>query len=178
MIDIGTDVARWQQLKRSVSLERFAAEFAHPFLLRRRPSRPSLPPGNPNGVTKEMGFETGLIDSPYVARLPPEGQLAGARVLAVVKAQGNPYPDRVAVGRAGNCDIVLRDVSVSKLHAHLRVLGPGEATVTDAGSVNGTLVNGKRLAAGTAQPLRVGDTVAFGGIVTQFLDPRTLYELL
>src|SRR5579863_3172874 len=36
-------------------------------------------------------------------------------VLEISKAAGNPYPDRISVGRARNCDIVMRDSSVSKL---------------------------------------------------------------
>jgi hypothetical protein len=32
---------------------------------------------------------------------------------ACVKAPGNPYLDRISIGRAANCDIVLRDASPS-----------------------------------------------------------------
>src|SRR3954469_22725095 len=41
-------------------------------------------------------------------------------VLPIRKAAGNPYPDRISIGRARNCDIVVRHESVSKLHAHFR----------------------------------------------------------
>lgn len=62
------------------------------------------------------------------------------------------------VGRSPQCDIVLPDPSVSRSHALLDVRG-GELLVQDAGSTNGTFVNGERI---EARALKAGDTVAFG----------------
>src|SRR5256885_13862435 len=53
--------------------------------------------------------------------------------------------DRISVGRGRQCDISFRHPSVSALHAHFAVDG-GVLALTDAGSRNGTFVNGERLA--------------------------------
>lgn len=62
------------------------------------------------------------------------------------------------VGRSPQCDIVLADPSVSRSHALLDVRA-GALTVRDAGSTNGTFVNGERI---EERALKPGDTVSFG----------------
>jgi hypothetical protein len=99
------------------------------------------------------------------------------RIVAVAKAPGHPYPDRIGVGRARNCDIVLRDPSVSKLHAQFCVAGAALALV-DIGSHNGTRINGRRLLRDRPTPLVPGDHVAFGDVATRLLDAALLYDLL
>lgn len=68
---------------------------------------------------------------------------------------------RLLVGRAPICQIVMTDLSVSRLHAELRRAGD-TWLLSDLGSMNGTRVNGYRIAG----PTRVlpGDEVAFGDI--------------
>src|SRR5262245_5971398 len=54
------------------------------------------------------------------------GEAARTTLVApLVKRQGNPYPDRISIGRARNCDVVITDASVSKLHAHVRAEAGG-----------------------------------------------------
>jgi pSer/pThr/pTyr-binding forkhead associated (FHA) protein len=62
------------------------------------------------------------------------------------------------IGRSPECDIVLADPSVSRSHALLDVRA-GTLYVRDAGSTNGTFVNGQRV---ESSPLKPGDVVAFG----------------
>jgi pSer/pThr/pTyr-binding forkhead associated (FHA) protein len=62
------------------------------------------------------------------------------------------------VGRSRESDIFLVDPSVSRNHALLDVRD-GKLVVRDAGSTNGTFVNGERVQLRT---LRLGDRVAFG----------------
>lgn len=62
------------------------------------------------------------------------------------------------VGRSRESDIFLVDPSVSRNHALLDVRD-GNLVVRDAGSTNGTFVNGERV---QLQTLRPGDRVAFG----------------
>jgi hypothetical protein len=76
-----------------------------------------------------------IMELDYVvsaAPMPPRLELAGV-------------PDRISLGRARNCDIVLRDPSVSKLHAHFRVKDDGKFDLVDRLSENGTEINGARL---------------------------------
>lgn len=63
------------------------------------------------------------------------------------------------LGRGDDCDIVLSDSKASRLHATI-VFEDGAATIEDAGSANGTLLNGKKLK-GTAF-LAPGDRIQLG----------------
>ncbi len=120
-----------------------------------------------------MGFRTEIV---RVVSLPrPSAPLA---VYALVKADGNPYPDRISVGRARNCDIVLRAPSVSKLHAHFQVRRGGAYDLVDLGSHNGSRVNGVRIAPQMPEPVASGDVVQFGDVAVQMVDASGLYGLL
>lgn len=66
---------------------------------------------------------------------------------------------RTVLGRGDDADIVVRDARVSSLHAALR-WRDGGWVVRDLGSTNGTLVDGRPLAAGAQVALAEGGTVA------------------
>ncbi|GLX02466.1 DUF1707 and FHA domain-containing protein [Microtetraspora sp. NBRC 16547] len=66
---------------------------------------------------------------------------------------------RYVVGRGSACDLVLSDVTVSRVHAELRREDDSWLLV-DLGSLNGTRLNGWRLV-GPAR-VRPGDEIAFG----------------
>lgn len=66
---------------------------------------------------------------------------------------------RYVVGRGSACDLVLADLTVSRVHAELRRDEEGWLLV-DLGSLNGTRVNGWRLV-GPAR-VRPGDEISFG----------------
>ena len=95
----------------------------------------------------------------------------------IAKAPGNPYKDRISVGRAQNCDVVIRDPSVSKLHAHFRARPEG-FDLTDLESKNHTLVNGERLSPGAAGTVTDGDILQFGAIEVQLAAAEALYRWL
>ncbi|MEU1387408.1 MULTISPECIES: DUF1707 and FHA domain-containing protein [unclassified Nonomuraea] len=67
---------------------------------------------------------------------------------------------RYVVGRGSACDLVLSDLTVSRVHAELRREGDGGWMLVDLGSLNGTRLNGWRLVG----PVRVksGDEISFG----------------
>ena len=66
---------------------------------------------------------------------------------------------RVTIGRAKDCDCVLAEPTVSRLHAELRRDGE-RWLLRDLGSRNGTRVNGLRVLEATE--VRPGDRVALG----------------
>jgi DNA-binding SARP family transcriptional activator len=68
------------------------------------------------------------------------------------------------IGRAHDCDIRIDDGQVSRLHARIR-LEAGEFAVADAGSTNGTWVNGQRV---REQSLRHGDEIRIGDHLLRF----------
>lgn len=65
------------------------------------------------------------------------------------------------IGRSAECDLVVTDPSVSRLHAELRP-GPRGWYLADLGSTNGTRVNGWRVRA--PRRVRACDLVTFGAV--------------
>lgn len=84
--------------------------------------------------------------------------------------------DRVSVGRALNKDIVLRDASISKLHAWFELHDARDFSVVDAGSKNQTYVNGEALQPRQAFPLAPGDVVRFGSIASVLCEAEGLWS--
>ncbi len=70
------------------------------------------------------------------------------------------------IGRGAGCAITLDDALVSRQHARLRVQG-AMVTVSDMGSRNGVLVNGRRIEKET--PLARGDRVVVGTVEFELL---------
>ncbi len=73
--------------------------------------------------------------------------------------------DRVVLGRAHDCDLILPDVLLSRRHAEV-VRGPGGWALRDLGSLNGTRLNGLRLQA--EELLRDGDEIGMSDWVLVF----------
>ena len=71
------------------------------------------------------------------------------------------------IGRAPTCDLVLEYGSVSRLHARVELNEAGHMVV-DAGSTNGTSVNGRRIS--EMQLLSSGDEISMGEIFVAFFD--------
>ncbi|WP_103349234.1 FHA domain-containing protein [Amycolatopsis sp. CA-128772] len=73
------------------------------------------------------------------------------------------------VGRGPDADLRLYSDQVSLRHAWVRRDGRG-TWVSDAGSRNGTRLNGRRLGAGQDHPLRHGDRLDFGPVTAVYSD--------
>jgi hypothetical protein len=83
--------------------------------------------------------------------------------MRLVADDGRYYPLGVGatvIGRGDQATIRLADVGASRQHARLDYDG-SQIVLTDLGSANGTLVNGRRVP--TAVPLNPGDEVVIGG---------------
>lgn len=93
------------------------------------------------------------------------------------KLRPGPFAGTVLVGRSGSNDICIVHSSVSKLHARIAVK-PDGLFLSDAGSSNGTFVNGKRLADGQEVRLSSGDFVMFGACHYVALDAPSLHAVL
>lgn len=86
--------------------------------------------------------------------LVPRPDAGGAEVYSVSDRQ-----QEVTVGRGHQCDVVLDDDRVSRLHAVIRLRG-ARAVIQDAGSTNGTYVDGERV--NGPHELREGSTIRLG----------------
>ena len=91
----------------------------------------------------------------------PQPEPEPMRELATLTVAGRTHAiatPRAVLGRSRECELRLGDVNVSRRHAEVR--HEGEAYwIVDLGSVNGTLVNGKRAA---RERLRDGDRITLG----------------
>ena len=89
------------------------------------------------------------------------------RRLIVVTPEGERellFIGRLTVGRAPECDISLADTKISRRHAEFDASGP-TPRVTDLGSRNGILVNGRKVG---AADLVVGDVITVGDAQIRF----------
>ena len=70
---------------------------------------------------------------------------------------------RIRIGRGHECEVQIAagaDTTVSRVHAELSVDPSGSLLVRDAGSRNGTWINGERVT--TPLPVRLGDRITLG----------------
>ncbi len=74
----------------------------------------------------------------------------------------------ITVGRLPDNALQIEDASVSSHHAELTLGEDGDYILTDIGSTNGTLLNGKELAEGEGQRLQAGDKVTFGDVAASY----------
>jgi hypothetical protein len=69
------------------------------------------------------------------------------------KQSANAFGMMITVGRTSNNDVVLPYEAISKFHAYFSQLPDGSWSLTDAKSMNGTFVWGKRLGPDTKEKL-------------------------
>jgi pSer/pThr/pTyr-binding forkhead associated (FHA) protein len=118
--------------------------------------------------------------NPVSAKGPISGEEktgdTGVYVLPLVKKPAN-QSGILRVGRGESCDIVVADVTISKLHAFV-MENRGAFELFDAGSRNGTFVGDTEVAArgtGAATPLTPRAKVRFGSVTMTFLDAEQLH---
>jgi hypothetical protein len=100
---------------------------------------------------------------PSLPATPDPGEVVALRLRVVEGVSAGTsfalVPGEHVVGRDAACDLVVPAPRVSRRHARLTVR-PGEATIEDLGSSNGTNLNGQPLRG--IQPLRTGDRLSLG----------------
>jgi hypothetical protein len=82
----------------------------------------------------------------------------------------------ITLGRTSTADIPMKHKSVSKVHAVLKYEDDGALSLREAGSKNGTFINGERHT-GTAA-LKSGDALVMGQVRGFVVDPALLWQLL
>ena len=113
-----------------------------------------------------MAAETVVFAGGQQAATPMPAQ-AAVRARLIDTANTRAYDlasARLLIGRESKNDIAVHDVNASRTHAELRFEPQGVWTITDLGSTNGTLVNGREVA---TQPLSEGDRITIG--MTNFM---------
>jgi hypothetical protein len=174
---------------RRLGEERFAQRYAHAALLRREDDAGEEPDANFHTAFMRRDFlleaeraGVGQTIAPTASsserpsdrpKLHPVGE-----VLLVTKRQGAPFQERIGVGRARNADICILLPKVSKYHAFFTRKEGGAYTLTDAGSKNGTFVEGRPLAEKVAAPLADGNEILFGPYRFTFYTPEGFLSIV
>lgn len=101
-------------------------------------------------------------------------------VAPVEKRPGaNPFALMVTLGRAPNNDVVLNHPALSKFHAYLRRGAAGGWVIDDAGSTNGTLLDGQPVEKARGLRVRSGARITLGGEVeVELVEPEDLWTRL
>lgn len=132
-----------------------------------RPPRPVEWPlsGGHNDTT-----EFAAVDAPERIELELPAGEAGAFLLGASEpVAGMTFRTpmgRTLIGRQDDCDLVIRDRTVSARHAELMVRAEG-VTITNLMATNGTRVNGEEIQTGR---LHDGDVLRFGRVSLVFKD--------
>lgn len=165
-------LADLEEMFRNLGPAAFRARWTHPVLVRQDSS----------GADEDAGFETGFMPRDTVDfDGPPPVSDAGApgRVFAIFKPADRPFQERVGVGRARNTDVCIRLPRISKYHGYFtRSEDGGVHYFTDAGSKNGTTVDGDRLGPREPHELRPGSSVHLGPYHFVFYTAEALAELV
>jgi len=160
------DVTEYLRKARGVTQATFQQLFTHHFLYKHPKAAMTGPSGD-----HEIDYATRAIDMNFDP-MPNVTQL-----VAVKKNPDNPFPDRLTIGRATNCDVVIRFAFISKVHAHLFVQGD-KLTLRDNKAANGTFHNHKKLDTGGSRSIKLGDMLGFGALELELVDAGRLYQLL
>ncbi|MFL5320300.1 MAG: FHA domain-containing protein [Myxococcaceae bacterium] len=99
-------------------------------------------------------------------------------VILVKKQASNAFKSRITVGRTTNNDLVLDDGSVSRFHAWFEEEEEHQWKVADAGSKNGTSLNGRKLTAKKLVLISKDAKLKFGDVNATFLLPDSFLSLL
>lgn len=78
------------------------------------------------------------------------------------------------IGRSKDCDIVLADQCVSRYHAAVQLLEPGEFYLVDLNSYNGSFINERRVR--EISRLHSGDRISLGQIEIEFFGEMSQFN--
>jgi pSer/pThr/pTyr-binding forkhead associated (FHA) protein len=159
---------RYRQLA-LLGKDAFLATSAPAALVRRR--------GEDSGDREPEG--TGELDgeTQVAEQIQKRRNLTGIEIYPLAKKPGASFPDMITVGRTGNNDVVLRDVTVSRLHAFFRRRDE-RWVLADAGSKNGTAVDGESLQPRRERDLASGTGVRIGDLELTFYTAHDLFDML
>ena len=79
----------------------------------------------------------------------------------------------ISFGRAPQSSVILPFAAMSKQHGFFRATDDGHWLIADAGSKNGTFVDGVRVQNQALVPLRDGASLRFGDVTAKFWLPKS-----
>ncbi|MDX6712938.1 MAG: adenylate cyclase [Blastocatellia bacterium] len=117
---------------------------------------------------KEYGEVVIPKAAPPVSDVKLEARVANQGAVKDILLKMTPGGRRISAGRGSDNELCLNDPSVSKVHASVMMNREGTLLLADAGSTNGTFINGRRIAYGEARQIEDGDVVGFGDVEVRF----------
>ncbi len=160
-------LSEFQERAKALSRHAFVEHYPGLFLLKR-----------PNRGVKREPTPSGFDFATIAAKIDVDPFANDWRIVVVAKRAGNPFPERITVGRATNCDVVLRVPFVSKVHAHILRDEDGSFCLHDNRSANATFHNHRKLEPGSTRQVVVGDLLGFGSLEFELVDAARLYDVL
>jgi hypothetical protein len=143
-----------------------------------------FPDGIPTGNIRTTSHlkRVGGHETEEPAIEPPPHSISDALISLNIVSSGDTLPIRgqgeVTVGRVSEGQPVIPDIDltpykayeagVSRMHASIRV-AEDQVLVTDLGSANGTRINGRKITANVAHPIKHGDILTLGKFKIQVL---------
>jgi len=105
-------------------------------------------------------------------------KLPGRAFMAfALRKVADTFPHMISLGRTNNNDLVVPDMSISKLHAFFSH-APRGFEVADAGSKNGSWLGGDLLPARSPRLVKLGDRIRFGRIEFTVVDAGACWDTI
>jgi hypothetical protein len=136
------------------------------FGIQTRVVQPDQEPSQPGG--EEEAGRTMIYSTAGRVAEPLEERARSRQQNALLLVDGKRMvvgPAGVTLGRSRQCDVVLEDPNISRQHAEIRPRG-GAWVLTDLGSTNGSLINGRRI--DHPEVVKPGDEIEIGTSVIKF----------
>jgi hypothetical protein len=169
-----------QRHAEQLGLTGFASAFRHGFLLHRPLADADLDPLAEDG-TARFGVATKLVRRAELDFDHWEDDPLDAEpgfLIEIGHRAGNLRLDRISIGRAPGCDIVLRLLAVSKQHAELELEQKRVVRIRDCQSSNGTFVNGVRVIGDERRRVAFGDKIGFGALEFELVTATRAFAVL
>ncbi len=166
----GVPLEDFREAARTMPLEEFVDRHGSAFLVLSR-SDLAVPEGP--GAT--------VVELPESAGPASEAPGAESPLAHPVCRTGRSVGHLISLGRTSNNDVVIPDSSVSRFHAYFKDGADGRFQIQDAGSTNGTEVNGARVPVrgeGPPVSLKSGDHVVIGQVPLRYLEAESFRRML
>lgn len=128
-------------------------------------------------VEHAMGDDGGFLAGEPSADPDAPDERDELELFPLVKKPGASFPDRITIGRTANNDLAFNEVSISRFHAYLRQDG-GRWLVADAGSKNGSWLDGLRLPPRQEKQVFSRGAIRIGDVELKFLLASDLYAVV
>ena len=152
--------------------ERFALAHDHPVLVREE----DWDDGTPAFQTEVFSKDEMLQKLAAAKGIDPSEGGVGD-VFPITKRKGGAFAERIGIGRARSVDVCVFLAKMSKYHAYVTETD-GSFAITDAGSKNGTKVDGELLEPKEQRPLTDRAKVEFGPYTFTFFTAQGFREYL